>query len=285
MRWVLVVLMFAGCNLAPEPVYSVRRSALVPHPQPPMRTGHTMDHEVRITGYDSTYLVPIKPVEAAGANAGLYVARHNMGGSVDVRITEHTDIAVIGQASLARGSMPVATDAAKPPDSQAAGGFGAELAHAIPMSDHAQIALVAGAMVFGVPYYEEGHCIANCTGVGDYSQSGDTSIAIWSLSVLPSYREGRFTAFGGITWRNHPTNVKTDTETQAALAYDNTGELNGGPTYTILGAGLEWAATDTVKLLVEVHQPLTDTVVRYGPALGFAASFDFDVPKSRVYPP
>src|SRR5258706_3556590 len=161
-RLVLYSAVATGCILTPDPVFAVRRSAVVPHRAPPMRTGHALDQQVRITGYAATDIVQVKPVETAGANAGLYVARHNLGGTIAVRLAEHTDLAFSGQASLEQGAMAVATDAAMRPHGNAIG-FGGELAHAFPVNDQIQVGAILGAMHFQVPYYEVGTCIMNCT--------------------------------------------------------------------------------------------------------------------------
>lgn len=283
MRGIASVVVLAGCVAPkPVPVYSVRRSALVPHTQPPMRTGHAPDGSVRFTTYDSTVLVPVKPTETAGANAGLYIARHNIGGSLDITLSERTDLALLVQGSLLRGAMAVANDAARPPDTDGTMGAGFELAHAFALSDQVDLGVVAGALHLEVPFFEEGRCIANCTdtGSGYYSESGEHGVTIWSLSLIPSYRDGNVTVFAGVTLRNHPTNSKFDTETATSNAYDDADELRGGPMYTILGGGLEWAATRTIKLLALVHRPVSNTVVHYGPAFGFALSFDVSVPRA-----
>lgn len=271
-----MLVFLVGC--VPEPVYAVRRSALVPHPAPPMRTGRAPDHEVRASFYSSTDVVAATPQANPGANAGLYVARHNLGGSLEVRVLPHTYAAATAQVSFREGEMAVASDAAMPPDGGNANGIGFEIGHALVLSDQVQLAIVAGMMEFDVPYYEQAHCIANCNGVAlDYMESGTHGVEIWSFSLLPSYREGSLTLFSGLTLRNHPTNTKADDQTAAGLGYDSQQEIRGGPLTVILGAGVEWAATDYIKLMALAYQPVISEVVSYGPAVAIAASLDLPV--------
>ena len=275
-RW-LVLLLFAAC--VPTPVYAVRRSALVPHPQPPIETGRAPDHEVRLSGYSATDVIAVKPVANAGANTGLYVARHNLGAKLDIRVLPRTWFSAIGQTSLLQGSMAVATDAAMRPDQGNANGGGFEIGHAFVLADHVQLGVVAGMMEFEIPYYEQLHCISLCDhAVLDYTKSDTEGVAIWSLALLPSYRDGSFTVFGGLTFRNHPTNTKLTTEDSYVMPYDADQNIREGPIYPIADFGVEWAANDYLRLLALVHQPLRSSLVSYGPAVAIAASIDLPTP-------
>src|SRR6185503_6713044 len=105
-------------------------------------------------------------------------------------------------------------------------------------------------------------CVANCGVTTYYVHDGELAdIPIWNVSVLPSYRDHQLTVFGGITWRNHPTNSKFDTKTQTQLAMEDAGDVRAGPTYRLIEVGVEYAATPTWKLLVIAHQAITTDVV------------------------
>src|SRR5687767_12774719 len=80
-----------ACMPTPEPVYAVRRSALIPHVAPPAHSGAPPRGRLQLEFHGSTVIAPIPAQEAAGANAGLYIARHNLGGSVRVRPTANFD--------------------------------------------------------------------------------------------------------------------------------------------------------------------------------------------------
>lgn len=278
MRWSFAIVIFAtGCVASTaEPVYAVRRSALVPHPQPPMRTGFPLDGDVRLSVTDSTVLVPVQPVETAGANAGLYVARHNIGGALRFRIGD-AEIGLSGQGSLLRGAMPVAKDAARAP-SYGAAVFGAQLAYSIEIDPRFRIGFEVSAAHAMISFFEQRRCIQNCVGAGYSEESGEHEVLISGWSVTPSLRQGRATFFGGITRVNHLTNSKLDIETATSQQFDDADEVRPGPTYTILGIGVEYAATRTLKLLGQVHQAISSDVVSYGPAFGIAFSLDLDFP-------
>lgn len=279
---IAVSLVYSGCVGSDEPLYAVRRSALVPHPQPPMQTGHAPDDDLRLTVYDSTVLVPVRPVETAGANAGLYVARHNLGGDLAIAVSPRTELLLGGEASLLRGAMAISRDAPPPPlDTSAVFTMRAGMAHAVQLSDDVQLGLHLSLGSSTIPYNEEGRCLMNCGASTYYATSGTHEVMDWSASLLPNYRVGRLTMFGGLTLTNHPTNSKYDTVRETQLAYEDDAQTRTGPTYAIAGAGAEWAASRTVHFLAQVFEPLSTSVAAYAPAFAVALSVGADATERK----
>lgn len=273
----VVVGLVGGCLPAPpDPVYAVRRSALVSHPAPPSRSGAPMTRDVEFQLSHSTVVVPIEPVETIGANAGLYVARHNIGGGVRFRTTENFDLGLRFETSLLRGAMAIAKDRDAPPYGTSVA-FGPTFHYAAPLGGGFYLGFAMDLLLRWNPYREEGRCIRNCSyGADSYVESGNHVHLQPTFAVLPSYRAGRFTVFVGLTRRNHATNTKNDTQTESANERDDADELRTGPAYVLLGGGVEAELGSGFKLLAHVYQPVSTSVARYGPVLGLALSFGFD---------
>lgn len=282
MRW-LVAVAVVGLQAAclpppPDPVYAVRRSALVSHPAPPSHTGAPMTKDVEFRLSDSTVLVPIKPVETIGANAGLYVARHNISTGVRFKVAEVFDLGVRTEVSLLTGAMPIAKDRDAPPPGTGVA-FGPTFHYAAPLGGGLYLGFALDLMVRWDPYREQGRCIRNCSyGADSYVEEGHHALFQPVFAVLPSYRVGRFTVFAGITRRDHATNTRNDTQTETANDYDNADELRNGPAYVLLGGGVEVELGGGVKVLGHIYQPVSTSVARYGPVLGLALSVGFDKP-------
>jgi opacity protein-like surface antigen len=276
-----VATVMASACVPPGPVYSVRRSALVPHPAPPAKSGFPLGGKIRFAAHSSTVLVPVEPVEADGANAGLYVARHNLGAELAFRLGLAWDLRLSYQSSLMRSAMPVAANAAPPPDVRAATGLGLGLGYSARVSDRFRVGFDVALAWHAIPYFEEGKCIADCLVANDsYTEEGHHTVAIGSLSVLPGYRLNRnVVVFGGVTLRNHPTNTKIEQQTQWGNQYDDDDEIRSGPRYTLVSAGVEYAVGNGVKLIGQVFAPVEADIVRYGPAVGF--TFAYEPPSPR----
>lgn len=280
MRWLVVsavlALQTACLPPPPEPVYAVRRSALVSHPAPPPHSGAPMTKDVEFQLSDSTVLVPIKPVETIGANAGLYVARHNIGTAMRFKVSEVFDMGIRSEVSLLRGSMAIAKLHDAPPDGTSVG-VGPTLHYAAPLGGGFYLGFALDLLVRWNPYREEGRCIRNCSyGTDSYVEEGNHAHLQPVFAVLPSYRVGRLTVFAGITRRNHATNTKNDTQTETANDHDDADEVRTGPAYVLLGGGVEVELGGGVKLLGHIYQPVSTSVARYGPVLGLAISVGFD---------
>jgi hypothetical protein len=269
----------AACMPTPEPVYAVRRSALIPHVAPPAHSGAPPRTPVQIEFHGSTVIAPVPVREAAGANAGLYIARHNLGGSLRVRPTTNFDFAIFAASSLESGSMGVGGNAAPRPGNGNAVGGGLALQYSIPVSRSFRIGLTGELGAYQIPYYEEGTCIQNCeyTAAQTYTERSTKLRPINSWSILPTWKiDDRLTVFAGLTRRNHPTN--TEKQTQGAWDYDDNDELDAGPTYTIIGGGIEYELSTWFEGFVQVYLPITSAPVDYGPVLGAGLRANFPVP-------
>jgi hypothetical protein len=276
-----VIVVACGCIIPepvpPQPVYAVRRSALVPHPAPPARTGFPLGGSLRLSLHDSTVLVPVEPREGDDADAGLYVARHSLGGALRFRLRA-CDLGLMLEASLIRGAMAIAGDNVRPPG-RSVHTYGFTFACSVPITENLRLGATPELRIADIPHFEEGRCIYNChLGSRYYTERQSRDIAIGSFSLLPSYRVGRLTLFAGITWVNHPTNLEASVQTPLDNQVDGDSEINGGTKYRILSAGVEWRLRPGAKLFVQLFQPLDSSVATYGPAAGIAIAVEPDLP-------
>jgi hypothetical protein len=100
---------------------------------------------------------------------------------------------------------------------------------------------------------------------------GNDTVATLALGVVPSYRTGRLTVFGGATARNHPT----ITEKILTNLPDSDAEVQGGPFNVTLAAGAAFDLGSGVKATMLVHQTVTRDPVMYGPSLAAMLSIPF----------
>jgi len=265
----LALATLSGCG--PEPMYQVRRSALVMHPSPPLRTGAPMTEAVELSARASTVLMPIAPHEARDANADLHVARHNLATSVRFRVDARWDLGLLFETGLQRGSMAIAKDSLVLPDVTAVSGAGVTMQYAIPIDRHVSLGIAVDGLLVAVPYREIFHCIENCDGVSDFDRDATELTPVGRLALLPSYRDRGVTAYGGLTLVNHPVVAKH--QVLGEWSADRLDRVDPGPGYLLLSAGLDYRATPVVHLFAEGFVPVSRSVASYGPSIGGGLRF------------
>ncbi|MCC6997501.1 MAG: hypothetical protein IT370_22990 [Deltaproteobacteria bacterium] len=264
--WFMVALLgLAGCG--PAPVYQVRRSALVMHPTPPLRTGAPMSEPVEIAARASTVLMPIAPHEARDANADLHVARHNLSTSVRFRVSARGDLGLLFETGLQPGSMAIAEDSLALPDVGAVSGAGVTMQYAVELNQRVSLGIAFDGLLVAVPYREVLRCVENCEGISDFDRDATELTPVGRLALLPSYRERNVTAYGGVTLVNHP--VAARRQVLDTWSADISDRIDPGPLYTLLSAGLDYRATPVLHLFTEGFIPVSRSVASYGPSIGF----------------
>lgn len=259
------------------PTYEVRRSAFVPHLVPPARSGQPPAGRVQLAGYDSTVIVPVDPVEAPNANSGLYVARHQIGGGARIRVGESSfDVGPEVEVGLPADAMRTSEDAPGQPEG-ATWGSGISMQYAIPLGDMMRLGIAGGFLLYTVPYREIATCISGCS--SGYEESGRHFVPVYSLSLLPSVRVNRsLVAFGGVTFRNQPTNTGDAIETKEAFESDDSAEVRAGPMNMIVAAGVEVDLGAGLKAFTQLAQPITRDPLAYGPSVGAGLSLALGEP-------
>ena len=275
MRLVILVTLLGLAACTPEPLYYVKRSALVPHPTPSTHSGRAPDGAVELSVAQSTVLVPVEPTETPGANAGLYVARDNLGLAARFRVGRHSDLGLSLEVGREQGAMKIARDAPAAPHLGDTEAFGLGWQTELPIDHHFSIGVGMELALHAVPYHEEGTCIANCKYAVNksYEENSVNTVLTGKLWLLPSWREGRVTVYGGLTYLNHPTNTKRDI--QGAYAWDDGDEVRSGPGYALLGGGVEVNLGAGFHPFLQIFQPVSTSVASYGPVLGAGLKLTF----------
>jgi hypothetical protein len=259
----------AGC--VPEPIYAVRRTAVVPHPAPPARSGQPLDRALRLSGHHSTVLVAVEPAERPSANSGLYVSRHNAGAGASFRLGPSLDAGLRLERSLERGAMATGANAEAPGGGATTGSINAMFASALDDGFRVAVGVELGVVVARVR--EEGRCIESCEpSAPAYVVDKRGAAGVASAALIPSYRAGDWVWFASGTVRNHPTNTAEDRE--GAWHDQTSDDLRGGPLYVLLGGGVEYRDPSGFTALAQVYQPLSRSVVRYGPAVGLSIGLE-----------
>jgi hypothetical protein len=278
---IALLVLATGCVPGPPPpVYAVQRSALVAHPSPPVWSGTPLRGRVAFQASHSTVVVPVEPEETDGANAGLFVARTNIRGSLRIRFGDNLTLKLLGEISPDSKAMQIAEESLGSPEGSVSS-FGAGFEYSAPLSGPWRLGVAGELSSSRSPFREQGRCIENCDYAPDYYEEGKHSVPIYSVSVVPSYEFGDVVFFAGLTLRNHPTNTRKNR--QIAGADDEMDELRQGPSYYLLGTGIEVRASKHLSFIGHVFQPLSTDIAKYGPAVGIAIRGDLYDPKPTRY--
>jgi hypothetical protein len=277
---VLGVALILCAASAQEPTYSVRRSALVPHAAPPQWTGQPVGGRAAVHGSNTTVLVPAKPVEALDANAGLHIARTNFQGGLRIGRGD-LDAGPLFEVAPEAGAMEINDDFPGSPHGPAVG-YGLSTHYSAKVDDSFRLGFGADLLLYRIPYFEQGTCVANCEfGANSYQEHGTHTVGVVGLSVVPSYKSGGWTLFGSLSGRNHPSNLKGEVQTASQNGSDDDDEVSSGPYYLIAAAGTAVELGRGVEMFVQVFQPLTRDPVIYGPSVGAGLTAAFGEPIRR----
>ncbi len=271
--WVVV----AGC-FPPPPVYRVQRSARVPRPTVPLRTGQPLSAPFEVSFGASSLGNTMKP-QAGDEMKALEIPRYQLRGELRVRLFERGELAIIHERAI--GQATKIDDTQADVDSGQPWSAGGAIRYAIaPRHSPWSIGVDAELLHWQIPYVEYRTCIENCGGIASreetHSRTGELG---WGFGVTPSYRFGDVTLFGGLFYRNHPTIERKGEEVGT---YDHE-EVDHGPVNILVDAGVAMKLGAFTALAV-VSQDLVDDPVRYGPTFGIALAAALD-PGKLPHPP
>jgi hypothetical protein len=267
----------SGC--VPAPVYRVQRTARVPHPAAPLRTGEPLAGPIELSVGASSVGDLMAP-ELVDRDASLEVARDQMRAELRIRLGKRGEIAPIYEQANS-GTMHALDMTQAPVESGApsAHGFAARYSFATGVTGFA-FGVGVEALSWEIPYVEYRSCVANCDGADDFQiNHGYESASTLALSLTPTYRSGNLAVFGGAYTRRHPTIGRKGTELHE-VDYDQ--DVQSGRYNWLLNAGVEYRLP-IVSFMATVQQNLTRDPVHYGPSFGFAIAFRVpDPPRRRV---
>lgn len=268
MRLVLALLSLTACG-----TYDNHRAALVPHAAPSMYDGQPLESVGQAAiGADNLFDLarptggdPTQGDQIPNQQFHLAVAARGQGDMVSVRgVIEH---AMVGNSTVTATDAPRITDASLT-------GAGVALQLAIPTSTPGlRIGMAIEGVVWNVPWVEFSTCAPNC---GSISTDRADLVPTLGIALIPSYKVGPVTIFGGATMRNQPT-IAAETVTYGAP--DSNGPDVGDWTFTAhAGVGVELGAG--VKATAIVHYTFGGPI-NYGPSVAFEVAIPFG-PQAKV---
>ena len=267
-----------GVGCVPPPVYRVQRTARVPHPAVPLRTGEPLAGPVELSIGASSVGDVTRP-ELADKAASIEVAREQMRAELRIRLGKRAELAPIFETST--GTMVALDDTQAPVEEGNPTGIGLAFRYSIPTSAPGlSIGLGLEGITTQIPYVEYRTCIAYCEENGapiNEMTHGYESVETFGLSLIPTYRTGNVALFAGAYSRRHPTIKRKGTE-QYSPDYDT--DVSGGVYNLMLNAGVEYRLP-VVSVLATVQQDLTREPIAYGPSFGLAVAFRVPETKRR----
>lgn len=274
---VLFLTVLCACS-----TYSRRQAALVPVLAPPLRSGQPLASAGEFSLGSGKVVSAGAPVEASGGNAGVWTPVVDLNGAMRLRVGQNFDVGFVFDGGPNDGAQSV-TDSQPRPDGAVWGG-GLSLGFSAPLSPELRLGLASDLLIYTVPWVEYDTCATNCGGVSYSIVSRENkSATVFSLALIPSWHHDRFTVFGGLTLRNHPT-----TPLGGTTVIPGEGGVDGGPAYLIASAGIEVAIGGEVKAMAMIYQPLMSDPVTYYPTVALALSVGFGsspAPQPQPQPP
>jgi hypothetical protein len=288
MRSVLVIAIAGLAGLGaciPAPVYRVQRTARVPHPAMPLRTGEPLAGPIELSVGASSIGDVTRP-ELVDDHASIEVAREQMRAELRVRLGKRGEIAPIFETAL--GKMVALDSTQAPVDQGMPTGFGLAGRYSFPTGAPGfAVGFGLEAMSWQIPYVEYRTCVEHCEENNAplmQKNYGYEGVGTLGVQLVPTYRTGNIALFAGGYMRRHPTIKRKGSE-----LYINNSEqdVDGGPYNIMVNAGIEYRLP-VVSIMATVQQNLTQEPVAYGPSFGLAIAFRVPTTRhltGRVEPP
>ncbi len=259
-RSVLGVALFActACSTFVE-----HRAALVPHSVPVDTIGQPNQSRVNAS-LGASNIADLQRPGVGNPDAGVAIPSRQFRGQLALGITKNLTLGWIHERGLASSAQPV-KDTLPPLDDTTAVGNGPVVSYSIDTGSPWRIGLSAELIGWSIPYVEYSTCIDFCPEGPTTIITRDTApIMQLGIGIVPSYRFGGWTFFGGLTGRSHPTIE------EKVISNGFSADVEEGPFNAILHGGVAYDANERVRFKLEMHQTVTQAPVAYGPGIGFA---------------
>lgn len=268
---IVAALSFAHAACVPPPVYRVQRTARVPRPAVPLRTGEPLDGPAELSVGMNSFGDVIKP-ELVDKEASLEVPKAQARSELRFRLGRRGargELAAIYEQSLESGMQPL--DGTQAPVREGApSGVGLALRYSLATGTPG-FSIGAGieAMSWQIPYVEYRTCVEYCE-ENDAPlmqiNRGTEGVGTLGFALTPTYRTGALAIYAGAYTRRHPTIERKGSE---LFAEDSDRDVSGGNYNLLVHAGVEYRMP-VISLLATVQQDLTADPVLYGPTFGLA---------------
>jgi hypothetical protein len=219
-----------------------------------------------------------RPREGEGANAGLFIPRVELGGAMRAQVGELFDVGLVWDYGAREGAYRTSPDQPTPDNGSVWGGGASAFASLPTLTPGFRVGVGLDLLVYSIPYVEYRTCATGCLKPYTTVDRDRENVGVYSLSIIPSWRAGRVTLFGGGTMRNHPTITKGSVEGPAEDLLSD--EVEAGPPNFVVSAGVELEVVAGLRAMALVYQPITTDPVEYGPTLGLALT----IPLARRAP-
>jgi hypothetical protein len=264
---VLALLIAPAC--VPVPVYRVQRTARVPHPAAPLRSGAPLEGPVELSVGASNAFDTRAP-RLADPDASVEVPRTQVRGELRVRVGHGGEIAAIHEQAVETTFAPLDRTQA-PVGGDTAWSMGLAVRYAVHFDEAPELYVGLGleALQWMIPYVEYRSCVENCEGVPQQEVThGSENIPVLAYSITPTYRSGPLTFYAGLYAAPHPTIVRKGEEL-SAIDYDS--EVTAGAYNYVLHAGAQ-VRLGAITILAQVQNDVTRAPVWYGPSFGLAVA-------------
>lgn len=267
MRASLITFALAITGLAaclPDPVYKVQRTARVPHPAAPLRSGAPLDAPIEAS-FGTSSAFDLRAPRLVDHTAAVETPAVQLRGEARFRVGTFGEIDLGTEHAL--DPTPIDPTQAPVPGGRNAWSFNLGVRYAVPIAPDVFVGLGLESVVWTLPYVEYRSCVANCEGVPAQERDAGTD-NLWGLAadITPTYRSGDLAVFAGLHIAPNPTIQRKGTE-MGAIDVDS--DLALGPTSYIVHAGAEYKL-GPISVLAQIQQDLGGSPVAYGPSFGFA---------------
>jgi hypothetical protein len=254
----------AGCV-----TYAQHRAAFVPHATPIPHDGQPLEGQGE-AALGAVNIADLRRPTAGADNVGDAVPNTTLRGELDMRVTHDFAIGVVHERGLEATARPVTTS--QPPvNGGDVGGTGVNFQYSLKLGASGwRLGLATEILFWAVPWVQYTTCISDNCPVQGWTTTSDGTDVVPTLatSVTPSYRSGRFTLFGGVTLRNHPT-IPEKIET---VDPNSDADVQAGPYNVTLHGGASVELGAGIRALLFVHQTVTIDPIRYWPGVGLMLS-------------
>jgi hypothetical protein len=259
-------LAFAVLPVLAACVGNIQRSARVPHPSVPLRSGQPLDTPAEFSAGLSNVTDLVKP-DVGDATQAVEVPGTEMRDELRFRLGKRAELSLIYEQGF--GSTTQQPDRTQAPIGHGdVHGYGLAGGYAFETSTPGlSIATTLEVMSWSVPYVEYVTC-TNCVGSYTIMDHGRANPMTLGIGIAPSYRTGKLTLFGGAFARNHPTTERKELNTD--VTFSDNGDVRTGPFNLLLHAGLEIELQRWLSALIIIHQDIVANPVQYGPGFGLA---------------
>jgi len=277
MRSVLVLVpLIAGCS-----VYAQHRAALVPHATGLPTDGQPMSSIAEVSvGADN--LVDLIAPTKGDQTQGDVVPKEQLRGQAMFRIGRNFALGGVYEHAIAQNATVLSPSEPAIKDATLAGP-GVQAMYSIETGEPGfRVGLATEIVFWNIPWVEYTSCIQNCVVPGyTYSDRGASVVPTLAFAIVPSYRTGPLTYFGGFTARNQPT----ITEKTITTVPDSDGDVQGGPFNITAHAGVAVELGAGVRASLMVHQTITRDPIAYGPGVGLMISLPLGRDQPRIAQP